>query len=116
EGIRRIARRVHAETRALARAIEAAGFALDHQEFFDTIAITTDAGRAEQVMAAARERRINFRRLAAGRIAVSLDETVTARDLADVAACFGATIADVDDAVQVPAPFARTSGYLDHPV
>src|SRR5690606_29746594 len=116
EGIRRIASRVHAETRALARAVEAAGFTLDHQAFFDTIAITTDPARADQVMAAALERRINFRRLAPGRVSVSLDETVTARDLADVAACFGATLAPVDDTVQVPAPFARTSGYLDHPV
>jgi glycine dehydrogenase len=116
EGIRRIARRVHAEARALADAIAAAGFTVDHADFFDTVSVTMEPSRADAVMAAALERRINFRRLAPGRLAVALDETVTAKDLHDVAACFGATLGAVNAGVEVTGGFARTSGYLDHPV
>jgi len=116
EGIRAIARRVHGKARALARAVAAAGFEVAHADFFDTIAVVAAPDRADAVMAEALARRINLRRLAPDRIAVALDETVTRRDLADVAACFGATITGSLDGAAVAPGFARQSGYLDHPV
>ncbi len=122
EGLLEIAGRVHRQTRALARALEKMGYPLAHRSFFDTIAVETDAATADRVHQAARERRINLRPLAAGRIGVALDETVTAADLADLVAVFaagkdaGPAALDPTPAEVIPASLTRTSGFLTHPV
>src|SRR5467141_2567548 len=43
EGLRRIARRVHEHTALLAEALKRLGYRLAHAEFFDTLAVETDA-------------------------------------------------------------------------
>jgi glycine dehydrogenase len=85
EGLRRIARRVALQARILAGAAKAAGFALKHDAFFDTIAI--EAGdRAEALIANALKRGFNLARHAEGLIGIALDETVTRKDLAQLVA------------------------------
>ena len=122
-GITRIARRVHGLATALAAGLERLGFALRHDVFFDTLAV--EAGpRAEAVIAAARERRINLRALAGGAVGIALDETTTAADVAELlAACGGAAAVALDVrtlATEADARFderyARTSPFLTHPV
>src|SRR5216117_770721 len=52
DGIARIAARVHAHTALLAAALQRLGYRLAYPEFFDTLAVETEAGAAAQVHAA----------------------------------------------------------------
>jgi len=119
DGIRRIARRVHGHARNLADGLTRLGCTVDHQAFFDTVSVTLTAAAADDVMHAALTREINLLRLEPTRIAISLDETVTSRDVADVLGCFGRTEFEITQDVQdrdIAPAFQRSSGYLDHPV
>ncbi|HEY4101785.1 MAG TPA: aminomethyl-transferring glycine dehydrogenase [Gemmatimonadales bacterium] len=122
DGIRAIAEQVHGRVRQLVDALGTLGIRTDHDHVFDTVVVTLEAAVRERVIAAGVERRINLRRLDLNRVAVSFDETVTERDVADVVACFAG-----DREVTLPEPatasaaamfgaFARTSAYLTHPV
>ena len=118
EGLTRIARRVRLQAGMLADAAKRAGFALRHDVFFDTVAI--EAGdRAEALMRAALHRGINLRRVDAGCVAASLDETVTREELAALAASVaeaaGAPVADLAGlapAPELPTALARRSPFL----
>ena len=85
EGLTRIARRVALQARLLAGAAKAAGFALKHGAFFDTIAI--EAGdKAEALIANALKHGFNLARHADGVVGIALDETVTRMELAQLIA------------------------------
>ncbi len=117
EGLARIARRVHGQAARLARALQALGFPLSHQAYFDTIAV--DTPEADRLIAAAAARRFNLRRLGASRIGIALDETVTDADLADLVQVFaaGKPAPALDATVEaIPPAFRRTSVFLSHPV
>jgi glycine dehydrogenase len=122
EGIHRIALGVHFRAQQLAAALAALGHPVDHEVYFDTIAVTLDPATCDAVMAAAVAQRINLRRLAPNRIAVAFDETVTHEDVVDVVRCFAAgrsvdIMSDMDvDALPFGETFSRTSDYLVHPV
>jgi glycine dehydrogenase len=120
EGLTRIARRVHRQAAILAAALRQAGVAVG-DAFFDTLHVT--GVDAEQVHLYASHQRINLRKIDARSVGISLDETVTRADLAALAKIFGVDLGDgtidaldreVDDAL--PAPLARTSPFLQHPV
>ena len=102
EGLARIARRVRLQAGMLADAAKRAGFALRHEVFFDTVAIEAGERAArDALMRAALERGFNLRRVDAGCVAVSLDETVTREELAALAAAIaeaaGAPVAELAD-------------------
>jgi len=123
EGIRRIAERVHHQTRRLAATLRAMGYRLSHEAFFDTLAVQVDAKLASAIHQAAHGRQINLRALGATQVGIALDETVTDEDLADLVEVFGsakggaprgALVADAPAAV--PAALTRTSPFLTHPI
>ncbi len=119
EGITAIAQRVHDRARQLAKALRELGCAVDHEQFFDTVSVTLDADRCDKIMAAGRAKKINFRRLAANRIVVALDETVTIADLRHVVACFalGANVSLQNKPVaHATSMIYRTTPFLTHPV
>ena len=73
EGLRSIATRIHLLAARVASAIEASGAALDAAVFFDTVTVrVTDA---QSTVEAARDAGINIRRIDAGRVSFSVDET-----------------------------------------
>ncbi|MBL7988164.1 MAG: aminomethyl-transferring glycine dehydrogenase [Chlorobi bacterium] len=123
-GIRRIAHRVHKLAAVLAAGLGRLGYSIHHGAYFDTIRVSVPEGKANQILLLARERKINLRKMDACSIAIALDETVQVKDLLDLLAVFnnGLPITfGVDDlareaAVEYPAEFARSSGYLTHPV
>ena len=129
EGLRRIARRVHALTLTLAEGLRRLGYDLGNDPFFDTLRVNL-AGRStarltsDTVLAAARARRINLRKLADDAVGIALDETVTAADLEALLEIFaGDRVPDfgVDDLAasagrDIAEPHARTSDFLAHPV
>jgi glycine dehydrogenase len=125
DGLRRIARRVQALTRALADGLRLAGCTVNAEPVFDTLTVgNVDANR---VHAEAEAARMNLRRIDARTIGISLDETTTIEDVRALLAVFGsgdvaglgepgpgsATPATTSD---YPPPHARTSAFLTHPV
>ncbi len=124
DGIARIAARVHAHTALLAAALQRLGYRLAYPEFFDTLAVETEAGAAAQVHAAAKAKRINLRALSPTRIGVALDETVGLADVADLVEVFalgkplGARLEDLEAKTPraLPRGLTRTSAFLTHPV
>lgn len=85
DGLRRIAERVHRLTSILAAGLTRArqssdegppGISVRHDTFFDTLTIDAP-GRADELVAAAADERINVRRVDADTIGISLDETTT---------------------------------------
>jgi glycine dehydrogenase len=122
-GLRRIAERIHHRTATLAAGLRRLGMKTGDEPFFDTLRVQAGQ-RAGGILHAAREWRINLRHIDDRTLGVTLDETVTEQDLADLLAVFGrgskpgfrvADLADEADA-EIPEPFARTSDYLAHPV
>ncbi|MCQ4384215.1 hypothetical protein NO136_20320, partial [Clostridioides difficile] len=63
------------------------GFATVNDTFFDTLTIDTGA-RTAQVHEFAKAKRINLRRVSGTQVGVSVDETTTRDDLADLLAVF----------------------------
>ena len=117
DGLTRIARRTHRLATILATALRGAGVTVG-TDFFDTLHVV--GVDANALHARAEAARINLRRIDAGSLAISLDETSTRDDVVALAALFGAT-ADVEalDAAAadaLPAGLLRTSKFLQHPV
>src|SRR5665648_372237 len=76
DGLRAIATQVHERAAMVAGGLRAAGIAVVHDRFFDTV-LANVPGQADAVLAAALERDINLRRVDADHVAVSTDETTT---------------------------------------
>ena len=120
DGLTRIAKRVHKLASALAAALERAGHKVRHDVFFDTVCVEPNGTTPDQVVAAARERRINLRADGTA-VCIALDETVGPSDVADVLAAFGVTTPNVEEIAaetddRYDERFARTSAFLTHPV
>ena len=116
EGLRRIAERTHRLTSALADALRSGGISVDNATWFDTITVEVD--RAEEILAKARERRINVRPIDAHRIGISLDETTTSDYVAALLEVFGVTgpLRPDEAPSGIPQHLRRTSEFMTHPV
>ncbi|MGW4062480.1 aminomethyl-transferring glycine dehydrogenase [Amycolatopsis sp. NPDC004747] len=120
DGLRRIALRAHRMATVLAAGLCEGGVDVVHGEFFDTITAAVP-GRADAVVAAARDLGVNLRRVDADHVGIACDETTTRERLSLVWKAFGVSVSDVDGldadtADALPAPLRRTSAYLTHPV
>ncbi|MEM5317072.1 aminomethyl-transferring glycine dehydrogenase [Paraburkholderia sp. JHI869] len=129
QGLKRIAQRVNRVAAILAAGAKQLGYTLVNEAFFDTL--TFEAGpRTQALHDAALARGMNFRHVSETRVGVTVDETTSRADLADLLAVFaqaafaGETPSlDKLDAeltangkVSFPAALARESAYLTHPV
>jgi len=123
EGLRTIAGRIHRLTAILAEGLKRAGVTLLTMQFFDTLQIDL-GGRAETVYLEALSAGYNLRRVSAGVLGISFDETTTRADVAtlfkliaqitlDVEA-IDAQVAAADPAL--PAALIRSDAVLQHPV
>jgi glycine dehydrogenase len=121
EGLRAIARRVHAFAIALAAGLrDLPDVQVVHDAFFDTVLARTP-GRAEEVVAAAVERGVNLRLVDADHVGITTDETTTREHLAAVWAAFGsdrgaAAADELAGADLLPAEMLRNDEVLTHPV
>jgi glycine dehydrogenase len=116
KGLRAIAERVHFLTNRLARALKAAGARVSPAAFFDTITVEVGVGQAG-ILAAARQEGLNFRRIGADRVGISLDETTDERVLISVLRAFGIEGVPPHRAMLgFPEALVRQSDYLTHPV
>lgn len=129
EGLQRIARRVRSLTETLAAGLQRIGFDPSDRPRFDTL--TLDAGEnAAAILDAATMRRMNLRDFGDGRIGVSLDQTTTRGDVADLLDAFAAGAADgtppaglhdldalaADVSIEYTDDLRRTSDFMTHPV
>ena len=121
EGLRTIATRAHRYAAVIAAALEQAGLAVEHPDFFDTLVVRTE-GRAAEVVAAARESGLHLRQVDADRVGLSTSECTTRRSVESVLAAFGTGEGlDLDDldratADALPEALRRTTPYLTHEV
>ncbi|MEO7157676.1 MAG: aminomethyl-transferring glycine dehydrogenase, partial [Vicinamibacterales bacterium] len=125
EGIKAIATRVHAMTRALDGAVKSLGYEQHNPHYFDTLRIVADAASVKAIRAAATAAAFNFRYVGDTEIGISLDETVTMGELAAIVGIFatnthngsGTVILDSNSGgPKWPAALIRSSPYLTHPV
>jgi glycine dehydrogenase len=112
DGLRAIARRVKRLTGMLAAGLRRAGAHLADGEVFDTLTVGNVA--AERVHAAAAAKGFNLRRIDAGRVGLSLDETTTLQDVQTLLGCFGSAPLPEPGEVgaEFSAPLGRTSPFL----
>jgi glycine dehydrogenase len=117
EGLRGIALGVHANAIGLATALRDAGVEVVHDSFFDTV-LARVPGRAEAVVAAAREGGVHLRLVDADHVGISVGETADGVAIDAVLAAFGVS-GGVDRRLgndTIPADLQRTTDFLSHPV
>jgi glycine dehydrogenase len=123
DGLTTIARRVHRLTAILAEGLSRLGHDVASQSFFDTIAVQTGE-RTEAVLKAARDRRINLRRVDNSTVGISLDETTGRQDVQTLWQIFGGeggsklSVSELDKSIpdRIPASLQRATPFLTHPV
>ena len=121
DGLRNIAKRIALLSQTLAHALQARGFEIDSENFFDTVVVKVDD--VAPYRAKAEKQLLNFRYYSNNRIGISLDETTTTSDLFDVINSFVNDVDPVDYSIEhegslsiIPSSLTRTSEYLTHPV
>ncbi|MBK9147766.1 MAG: aminomethyl-transferring glycine dehydrogenase [Flavobacteriales bacterium] len=121
EGLKRIARNVHAHARSVAEAAKAIGYTVANGSYFDTITLAgvKDVKKLRDAMEA---KGINLR-YEGSNASITLDETVRPTDVSDVitalaeAAGMKAPVSAGNGAsTSVPADLQRKSDFLTHPV
>jgi len=128
KGLTRIAARVHAYARRLAREVEALGYTQLNDQYFDTVRfdVPKHAYVIGHIVKAAVEAKINLGYRLDGTVHVALDETVDEGDIKAIVGAFAAgagksAVGKGSDTVSDPGPayppsLARTSPFLTHPV
>ena len=122
-GLTRIAQRVASYTAILAKGLAQLGYKPDQDTAFDTLVVHTESATnsiASRAVSAGANLRIYFREY----ICVSLDETTTREDIAQLWSFFaqaGQNLPQVSAFEQgvdslIPAALRRTSAFLTHPV
>ncbi|MFM8840380.1 MAG: aminomethyl-transferring glycine dehydrogenase [bacterium] len=122
EGLKAIAKRVHAMTVLLAEALVSMGYSLHSKEYFDTLTVSMSAEELQRFMDACSD--VNVK-IMSGAIGISCDETTTIEDiqqLIGIAAKAKQCPSPSIDAwtsgplESIPQSLKRTSSYLTHPV
>ncbi len=136
EGLRKIAQRVHRLTAVLANGLEELGFKVApasrrhrgeparRRRYFDTLKIDVGGKPSAHIAKLADAQRMNFRVIDEHTLGISLDETVSLKDVADILGVFnGGEPAPFDlhqlasqAASAIPHFALRTSHFLKHPI
>ncbi len=124
KGLRAIAERIHGLAVTLEAELTALGYRQTNGSFFDTLRI--EGADSSAVRHAAEAAQINFRYTPDGAIGISVDETTTAGDVADIVVVFARGMAPTgrrqtseirqQPASKVQKALRRTSAFLTHPV
>jgi glycine dehydrogenase len=125
-GVREIAERIHHLTIALRNGLEKLGFQVGEGAFFDTLKISLDSSKRQEVLKAAYAQQINLRELDSESLTIALDETVSGKDLNTLLQIFAQanrqTLSfSIEDLIQQKSSsplkdLIRKSEYLTHPV
>jgi len=123
DGLKRIANRIHRLTSVVATALQQKGFSLANNTYFDTITVQVLDQQAA-IYQAALAAGINLRLVGNNELGISLNETTSLKDAAQLLAVFGVVhvdLASLDDMLAVtnkaiPAELLRSDAVLSHPV
>ncbi|WP_425045872.1 aminomethyl-transferring glycine dehydrogenase [Primorskyibacter sp. S87] len=117
EGLKAIAQRIHRKTVRMAKGLEAAGFKVEPEHFFDTV--TVDVGLLQRgVLQAAVREGINLRRVGDSKVGITLDERTRPATIEAVWRAFGIILKDevFTADYRLPDDLERQSTYLEHPI
>jgi len=110
--------RRRSQLQLLADALRASGLTVEHEHFFDTVTVVTDAS-AEEVRRQAHERGIHLGTNGPDQVRVAVSEVTTRTHLLAVLEAFGADVGGVDiDALDasaadsIPSELHRTTRYI----
>ena len=120
EGLRKIGEHVHSMTCHLAFGLQQLGLAVETNHFFDTITVSVKKPQT-QIIKIAKKHKINLRQLSQGRIGISMDETVSNKDIEELLTIFNDDKPfkfDKDRKLKtaIPENLQRSSPYLEHPI
>ncbi len=125
EGLKRIAHRIHRLTGILAEGLQARGFELAQNTYFDTLTINVGAERGA-IIARALNAGVNLRIASGDQLGISLNETTSLDDVSELLSIFtegahnldllalDAQVAASDSGI--PAELLRDDEILTHPV
>ena len=127
QGLKTIANRIHRFTDILCLGAASKGLTAIHANYFDTLTFNVDAAQKETVVARALAANANVRTDVEGQISVSLDETTTRENIAQLfdillGAGHGLSVNELDEQIvnsghsSIPASLVRESAILSHPV
>ena len=124
EGIKEIANDIHSMAVSLSKALEELGYKQLNEYYFDTLYIDLGDVDVNNIRSLALEKEMNFRYIDDNHVGISLDETKSVYDLAEIAEIFASAKGVEFDSMMLenettealPADFIRTSDYLTHPV
>lgn len=117
KGLKAIAQRIHRKTVRLAKGLEAAGFVVEPDVYFDTI--TVDVGLLQRgVLQSAVQQGVNLRRVGKTKVGITLDELTRPATIEAVWKAFGLVQNDDDYTAEyrLPENLIRESAYLQHDV
>ncbi len=120
EGLKKIALRIHGLAKSLDTNLKALGLKQVNAHYFDTLKIEVADKKAIEAEAIKNE--VNFRYFNDNHIGISIDETTSAEDVAQIISIFAAAINKKATAkiegqpLSWPAALVRTSNYLTHPI
>jgi len=125
QGLKTIANRIHRLTDILCLGTASKGLAAVHANYFDTLTFNVD--NKDEIVARALAANVNFRTDVEGQVSVSLDETTTRENIAQLFDILlgeghGLNVSDLDDQIvasghsSIPASLVRESAILTHPV
>jgi glycine dehydrogenase len=121
EGLMDIAEAIHLKTATLNAAVKGMGLAQSNTHFFDTLKIGLNNSDAASLRALAEDAEMNFNYIDAKTVGVSLNETTTDTDVAEIIAVFAAaekvaeiTMDELETAV--PSDLARSSAFMTNEV
>ena len=122
EGLRKIATRTHQIAGVLREAVKTLGHDVSSSPFFDTLHVFLRGTTSAKVQEEAAKRNVNLRVIDAQRVGISMDETVTERDVNDIVAALtpaGATAPKVSSkpvSSPIPANLQRKTPFMTNPV
>lgn len=122
-GLKEIAARTHAHAATLAAALRDARITVTSEFFFDTLNVSVP-GRANKIVAAARDAGVNLRLIDENTVGISCSETTTAAHLATVASAFDVPLteqaahADTERHMRINLPegMRRETDFMRHEV
>ncbi len=124
EGLTKIATQIHSAAVALNEELLALGYKQKNRLFFDTLRIELpEELKQETVEGIALEHKINLRYFSNGDVGVSIDETTNLQALNELITLFAKAVrktanllTQIEQKVDLPAPFKRTTSFLTHEV
>lgn len=123
-GLKAIAKRIHARTALLAEGLRKLGYKIENRHFFDTLRVSLEGRRAEDIVKKALDHQINLRLIDPQTVGVSLNEKTSLQDVKDLLVVFTQSHTTAPDIEKIgdkladvlPHELVRTTSYLEQAV